>query len=225
MAQTYAQFKTYLTDMLWRQNDTDLANNLDKLIRMADSELNRKLDIQRREVTATIAPEVEDFVLPADFYQMISLSNLQVERQRGNGVMTNTTLSNIYDMRTASDSAYIEPYYYAERSATASTLYLVGPFSAADAGSLQISYRTAIPDFAGTDASWLEADYLDLYVYAVFKHAAIFLREDDRVQQYDALMMDALGSSVDTDKRHIRFGGSPLHMQPHRHVPQTRRKV
>tara|TARA_R110002095_G_scaffold110116_1_gene96377 strand:+ start:11504 stop:12178 length:675 start_codon:yes stop_codon:yes gene_type:complete len=224
MAQTYSEFKTYLTSMLWRQNDVDLANNLDKLIRMADSELNRKLDIQRREVTTTIAPEVEDFVLPSDFYQMVSLSNQQPTRQSRQGVMENSTFSNIQNTRIATSSTYIEPIYYAERSAAANTLYLVGPFSATDAGSFVIQYRAAVPDFEADDASWLEADFLDLYVYAVFKHCAIFLREDDRLQTYNALMGDALESTAYEDKHLLRFGGSPLRMQPHHYVPQTRRK-
>jgi len=225
MAQTYSEFKTYLIDMLWRTNDTVLANNLDKLIRMADAELNRKLDIQRREVSALIAPETEDYSLPADFYQMISLTNRQPSRQVGAGPMMSSTLTMIYQMRDQTDSTFIAPYYTVERGATTNTLYLIGPFSADNPGSLSLQYRTTVPDFATTDASWLEADYLDLYVYAVFKHCAIFLREDARIQQYAALMQDALDSATDEDKRKVQFGGSPLHMASHRAVPQTRRKV
>jgi hypothetical protein len=210
--------------MLWRQNDTDLANNLDNLIRMADSELNRKLDIQRREATAVIAPEVEDFVLPTDFYQMISLTNQQPERQVRQGSMKNSTFSAVQSTRVATKSVYIEPVYYAQRSAAANTLYLVGPFSATNAGAFALEYRAAVPDFQTDDTSWLEADFLDLYVYAVFKHCAIFLREDDRLQSYNSLMADALESAGYEDKHLLRFGGSPLQMQPHHHVPQTRRK-
>jgi len=191
---------------------------------MADNELNRKLNIQRRQVSATIAPETEDFSLPSDFYQMVSLTNLQPERQRRNGEMQSSTFTLIQGMREAGDSQYIEPYYYAERAASANTLYLVGPFSAADPGSFAIQYRTTVPDFEGTDSSWLEADYLDLYVYAVFKHCAIFLREDERVATYNGYLTDAIESALDEDRREVQFGGSPLHMQPHRHVPRSRRK-
>lgn len=223
MAQTYAQFKTYLLDMLWNTNNTDLSNNLDKLIRMADNELNRKLDIQRREVTALIAPETQDYALPSDFYQMISLTNRQPTRQRRTGDMQVTTQSTVFEIRDAGDSAYIEPYYYVQRAASANTLYLVGPFSASNPGSFSLQYRTTVPDFETDDSSWLEADYLDLYVYTVFKHCAVFLREDERINMYAGLMSDALESALDEDKRKVQFGGSPLNMQPHHHVPRSRR--
>jgi len=226
MAKTYAQFKTFIQASLWRANDTALSNNLDTIIQMADNELNKKLDIQRREVSLTIAPEAEDYTLPSDFYQMISLTNLQPTRQLRQGVqMSSTTKGAIDAMRAETESSYIYPYYYTQRRSDASTLYLVGPFSAAEPGSLELNYRTAVPDYETDDASWLEDEYLDLYLYAVLKHAAIFVREDERIQLYGGLMQDALASALDEDKRLVRFGGSPLHMQPNRTVPRTRRKV
>jgi len=225
MAQTFSEFKTYLTDMLWRQNDTDLSNNLNNLIRMANHELNRKLTIQKREVAATITPETEDYTLDAEFYQMMSLTNRQPARQRKKGEMRLTTLSTIYQLREAGDSAYIEPYYYPQRGETANTLYLVGPFSASNPGELDIQYRTTIPDYETEDSSWVEDEYLDLYVYTVFKHCAMFLREDERMMQYAGYMQDALDSALDEDLRQVRFGGSPLDMKPHRYVPRTRRKL
>ena len=139
--------------------------------------------------------------------------------------MKATSLNMIYEMRQAGDSAYVEPFYYVQRAASANTLYLVGPFSASNPGDFELQYRTSVPDFQTDDASWLEADYLDLYVYTVFKHCAIFLREDERIQQYAVLMTDALESALDEDKRKVQFGGSPLHMEPHHHVPRTRRKI
>lgn len=220
----YAAFKTYLRDTLWRPNDTEFANNLDNIIRMAHAELNRKLTIQKREVTATIAPTAEDHALPADFYQMISLTNMQPERQSRSGDMKATTLSTIMEYRATAGSAFILPFYYVQSAAAAKTLYLIGPFSVENPGSLSLSYRTGVPDFAVEDSSWLEEEYLDLYVYTVFKHAAIFLREDERVQTYNGYMADALTSAIDDDLRNVRFGGSPLYMKPHRPVPVTRRR-
>lgn len=223
MAQTYSQFKDYILDFLWRQNDTDLSNNLDKIIRMADAELNRKLNIQKREVSTTIAPEQEDYLLPSDFYQMISLSNLQPERQRQRSEMRATTKQQISDLRARTDSQYIEPYYYVQRSDSGRVLYLVGPYSATNPGSFDLTYRTAVPDYETDDSSWVEEEYLDLYVYTVAKHVSVFLREEERIQFFSNLMNDALISALDEDKRMVQFGGSPLNMKPHRHVPRTRR--
>ena len=111
MAQTYTEFKQSILDTLWRQNDTDLANNMDRIIRMAEKELERGLTIQRREQSLVIAPEIENYVLPTDFKHIISLVNLQPERQRASGVMLLTNTSNVLTTRAATNSAYIEPLY------------------------------------------------------------------------------------------------------------------
>ena len=220
----YAGFKTFLTDTLWRQNDIDLSNNIDTYITLAENELNRTLTIQQREVGVLIAPETEDYVLPTDFRQVISLANMQPERQMGDGPMMNTTMNNIMKTRADSGSTAIAPLYYAQRASAGNTLYLSGPFSADCAGSLMLQYRSGIPDFATDDASWLADDYLDLYMYTVFKHVAVFLREDERLQTYAAYAKAALDDILDEDLRQVRFGGSPLTMQNARQAPVTRRR-
>lgn len=220
MPMTYAEFKTYLSTFLWRDNDTVLSNNLDKLIRMADAELNRKLNIQRREVTVSITVTGEDHSLPSDFYQVISLSNLDTARQRKFGSMAASTFQHIMELREATNSTYIEPFYYAQRAASANTLFLVGPFSVTSSSTMQLQYRTAVPDYSTDDASWIEADYLDLYVYTVLFHAAVFTREEESIAFYKQLKDDAMLEALDEDARHVRFGGSPLHMKPTRHVPR-----
>lgn len=221
MGQTYSEFKTYVTTYLWRQNDTVLMNNLDKIIRMAHAEINRKLNIQRREVNITINPTSQDYSLPTDFYQVISLVNAGISRLN-DGEMQSTTKAYIEQLR-AKNTSRVAPYYYAQRASDANTLFLVGPFSISDPGDLRLQYRTKVPDFETDDTSWLEEDYLDLYLYTVLKHCGIFSREDERIQFYAALAETALQEALTEDNHEVRFGGSPLHMQPHRVVPRTRR--
>lgn len=224
MAMNYADFKSYVYDFVWRQNDTDLANNMDNIIRMANAELNRKLDIQAREAASLLTPNSENPDLPSDFDQLIHLVNNQPERQRGHSEMQLTTKAHIYQLRARTDSQYIEPYYYVARNeGEGGFLYLVGPFSVDNPGDFNLTYRTKVPDYATTDSSWLEEHYLDLYVYTILKHVGSFLREDERMQQYTALMNDALVSALDEDKRKVQFGGSPIHMKPTRYVPRRRR--
>ena len=117
------------------------------------------------------------------------------------------------------------PFYYIQRGSDESTMFLVGPFSQTNRGKFDLTYRAGIPNYATEDASWVEDLYLDLYVYAVFKHCAIFLREDERLTQYAGMMQDALASAIDEDVREVQFGGSPLNMQAHHHVPRTKYRV
>jgi hypothetical protein len=214
----YAAFKSYLATFLWKDNDSVLIANLDNLIKMAHAELGRKLDIQAREVSITIAPTSEDYVLPADFGQMISLT----DNGHRVGLMGVASKAVIMELRKTTQSRGVARSYYVQKGDTP-TLFLVGNFSVSEPGSFDLTYRTAIPDFAVTDESWLADDYLDLYTYTVLSHSATFLREDERLETWLNLKMDALMSALDEDKRHVRFGGSPLEMRPHHHVPRTRR--
>lgn len=221
---SYSDFKTWLTTFLWKTNDTVLVNNLDKLIKMAEAELNRTLAIQRRQVTLTIEPEAEDYDLPDDFQHIVSLSNLQPTRQARSANMKLSTLHHIYDMRARTDSSYIEPYYCTVRRSDGNTLYLVGPFSAENPGKFELEYRASVPDFATDDTSWLYDDYLDLYTYTALSHSSLFLREDERLETWRGMKNEALLAALDEDKRYGQFGGSPMTMQPHRAVPVTKRR-
>lgn len=213
----YTQFKTYLSTFLWKQNDTDLANNLDSLIRMADGELNRSLDIQRRETTVLLAPETEDYELPADFRHMVSVSNLS---QTSESAFKVTTASDIYRMRQRTNSANIMPFYcVAQDTGSQKLLRLVGPFSASNPGNLLLVYRSNVPDFQALNASWLETDFLDLYVYTILSHAAPFLREDERVAMWISMKDKAIADAIVEDRHSVTFGGSPMQMRPHRRVP------
>jgi hypothetical protein len=212
----YTQFKSFLATFLWKQNDTDLIAKLDSLILMANAELNSKLDLQRRETTLLATVENVDYNLPADYRNMVSVNYLD-----GNyaGGLTNTTALDIYKKRAVSRNASFVPLYCVDQGATSKVLRLVGPYSVATPGSFVILYRANVPDFAATDASWLETDYLDLYVYTILSHTAPFLREDERLTVWMELKNTAIDAAIQDDKARNVFGGSPMRMQPHRQVP------
>lgn len=211
----YATFKGFLGTFLWKQNDTDLANNLDSLIRMADGELNRVLDIQRRQITLLIEPETEDYLLPLDFRHMVALSNLD---DQSNSAFSVTTLVDLYRRRRG--NSYLQPFYVVDQGVGAQKiLRLIGPFSPTAKGSLILTYRANVPDFQALDSSWVEADFLDLYTYTVLSHAAPFLREDERIPVWMEMKTNAIGSAIEEDRHQVAFGGSPMQMQPHRKVP------
>lgn len=221
MAQTYSEFKDYIQANLWRTNDTVLANNLDTIIAQADDELDKRTrSFQRRQETIVIAPESEDFDLTTevpDFQAIISLTNNQ--RVSAGPEFKKTTQGHIYSLRTRSGSNHVMPYYSVDRAADSLILRLVGPFSATDPGDLTLFYRAGIPNYQSEDASWLEDEHLDLYLYTVLKHCAVFVREDDRVALYDGYADKAFGIADEDDKFNQVHGGTPLHMRPHRRVP------
>jgi len=76
-----------------------------------------------------------------------------------------------------------------------------------------------VPDYETADASWMQSEYGGLYLNTILKHCAMFVREDDRVQNYAALAQEAFNVADQEDKQRRQFGGSPLKMQPHHQVP------
>jgi hypothetical protein len=60
---------------------------------------------------------------------------------------------------------------------------------------LVLDYHREIPDYKAVDASWVEDEYFDLYLYTVCKHAAPYLREDVRLPTWLGLQVDALDSA------------------------------
>lgn len=224
----YTDFKTYLRTFLWKQNDADLAASLDNLILMGEGELNRRLDVTRRNVTVLITPTTQDYELPANFRNIISVNNLSTDSK---GDFSQTTLMDLYKMRQEYASNHIMPVYAIDQGddATSSSgdgtsapaiLRLVGPFSVSTPGNLVLVYRANVPRFALlSKESWLVTNYLDLYVYTVLSHTAPFLREDERVSLWMAYKESAITTAIEEDRHNIAFGGSPLQMKPHRRVP------
>lgn len=219
----YAAFKAYLTNFLWRQNDADLVANIDNLILMANHELSRTFNVEDRTVTLEISPTDKDYVLPSDFRHMNNLSNLEDTPGRVKEFIS-TTLTDVIQKRVQSRDTVLMPYYHVGKSNRVSMLYLVGPFSISNPGSLLLSYKANVPDYATTDASWVAEHFLDLYTYTVLSHCAPYLREDERLEVWIKKKVDALASAMDENEREVKFGGSPLAMKNHHQVPRKRRR-
>lgn len=180
---TYDEFKTYLTTFLWKTGDTVLANNLDNLIVMAHSDLNNSLKVQEMDVALSESVTDVDYTLPADYRRIRTVQVTEL------GELLYVQPALLYTYRDV-DASEVAPVYSLSGS---NTLLLAGPISVANPVTLNITYHSKVPDFATTDTSWLADNYLALYTYAVLRHSAGFLREDERValweQQYRAALM------------------------------------
>lgn len=225
MAQTYAQFKTYVMKYLWRENSTDLSTHFDSIVEQSNDELDKRTkDWQRRNKTLVIAPETQDYDLTAnvtDLEAVRSVSNNTADTYFASTPKTfrSTLPSDIYRMRAENPGGPVMPYYALDNDDGNKYLRLVGPFSATDPGDLTLLYYRSIPDYAAADASWLEDEHLNLYLYTVAKHIAMFEREDERVMLYKGLADEAFELAEIDDKHNQQFGGSPLEMAAHRAVP------
>lgn len=197
----YQEFKDFLVTFLWKENDQALINSLDSLVKMADAELNRKLDITRREALYQVSHIGDSIPLPDDFAQLIDVS------LSGQGCF-NLTKSQFNNLKSSfSGSPNYRGFHLEGRN-----ILLLQKYDASAPGDFDITYRTKLPDFKTTDASWMADDYLDCYTYTVLKHSAPFLREDERIPLWTQLSAETLLSILDDDKFNVRYAGGPLNV-------------
>lgn len=207
---TFTEFKDHLITFLWKAGDQVLIANLDNLIKMADSELNRKLLIPEREVSTVMQVTSQDFPLPTDYYSFRDIMSAAYNRNLGEWKYL--TPAELLTQRAGVN--YGDPSNWASVYSLrgTDTIMLAGNFSETSPVELQLTYQTKVPDFATTDTSWLAEFYLDLYTYAVLKHATTFLREDERLQVWGQLYNDALISAIETAE-YERVRGKSAQMQ------------
>lgn len=220
MSLTYSAFKTFVLASLWRPNDTTLSTNLDQIIKQANDELDKTTaDWQRRQKTIILAPTTQDYAIlgdVSDFQSIVSLNDLALY---SGGDLKQTTLQAVYNARSQRPNLALYPYYAIDDVDGVPYIRFAATFSATAPGNLQLVYRKAIPDYSTAGSSWMEDQYFNLYLHTVMKHCALFNREDDRVQEMQALADKDFADADDYDKRILKFGATPLQMRSHRYVP------
>lgn len=206
MAQTYAEFKTYLTTFLWKNGDAVVTNNLDNLIRLANAELGRKMKSEARHASDDITVDALDKDLPSDYdhIEQVTVKTL---------IMPPFKYITRGDMRALRNTTptSIEPFY----SLSNDTIMFSGPIESSPV-EVTVDYYRTIPDYSVTDTSWVEDEYLDLYTYCVLKHASTFIREDERLPIWTGMYVDALESvneEAEWDKKRGTIASQPLPRQ------------
>lgn len=191
---TYEQFKEYLIEFLWKAGDAVLVSRLDSLIKMGESSLNRDWRTHRRNKSHELAMDALDIALPEDYFSIRSVTSLN-EQLGEFGYVEPAELRALRDMTSLSGW---QPVY----SLSGNILMISGPYHTYSDGSdgnpvyqpaLVIDYESKVPAFVDQPddgdgpISWVAEDFLDLYTYAVLKHTAPFLREDERVALWSQL--------------------------------------
>lgn len=199
MAKTYSEFKDFLQATMWRTGDSVLAADLDSLIQMADSKLNRELRVPEMVTITTDNVEAETLAVPTGFIAMKTIM--------ATALATPLTAITNREMQIArlDTNAAMRPFY----SLAGSTLLFAGPMSVSDPEPVEMIYYAKVPDYSGTDASWLETEYLDVYTYACLSEAGMYLREDARIPIWTQLYQAAL-DRANRDERAMTHTGSPL---------------
>lgn len=206
MSRTYADFLDELKTYVWRPNDAELAVRVHSLIKMANSELDRRLDITRRIVVLQATKTGDDtniIAVPSDCKRPVSFNS-------NNYFYGAPTLGKITHELAINATNRERPFLaYANGN-----LYFPFLFkSTGDNFEYTLEYIINVPDFQSTDASWVEDEYLDLYMFTCAKHVAVWLKDSNGIQEFSALADKALNGIIEDDKFNQAYGSSPLALQ------------
>lgn len=199
---TYAEFKDFIMMHLWKMGDAVVIANLDNLIQMAESELNRTFKVERRTCIKEALVSDTMLSLPVDYREMRHLTIPTI------GDFEYVMPAEFEHFARRAASGGFLPYY----TVVNNCIRLIGNFTADVPKTAVMTYYTNIPAFRQTNVSWLADEYLDVYAYCCLKHTAPFLREDDRIPVWKAMFDEAHGGAMEENDMR-KYSGSPLKMK------------
>ena len=195
----YQDFKDYLARFVWRDGDTVFESELDNLILLGESRLNRDLRIQRMSNTAYLSVLGQSVSLPSDYLEMRVVTTDMLPSP-----LTYVAPHELERVRSR-DPKRFQPIF----TVAGNQIRLAGADSTENR-ELVLTYYAKLPHFKDLGgSSWLADEYLDLYTYAVLRHTASYLKDDERVILWQNEYAEALTAVMEAEVR-SRYAGSPL---------------
>lgn len=197
---TFATLKTAVADTL---NRDDLTTVVPHFVQYAHAQFNRKIRSHRQITRASLTINTQFEALPSDWLETIRIT-IDASPIR---VLTQISMDDLTQYRTASDDATDAPIYYAHNG---TDIELYPTPSTSYTG--QITYYAKIPALsAAGDTNWLLDNHPDVYLYGSLVHSAPYLKDDARLAVWSALMGQGM-AEIEEESLAARFGG-PLRMR------------
>lgn len=202
---TYDEYKAFLLRTLRREGDDDLLADLDTIIRYGEDKLTRQLrtpfmTVQNHTLTLTGLSGA----LPVDYRSMRHAIDLPNKRP-----LLVTSLDNLTRLqRTASDLGEWLGYY----AVVGQVIHVAGPVSVTPGVQLSIGYNRRCPSYLAlaTYHPFRETfGYSDLYDAAVLSETPMYLRDDARFPNWNAIYNEKLASAND-EVAQLDWGSAPL---------------
>lgn len=194
---TYATLKSDIAGWLLRD---DLTAAIPSFVRLAEASIRRDLRIRQMLRTYTLTISAQSQALPEDFMEM--------ERIILDSTVWN--LSYLPPPALFSNPAYTDggnPMYY-----TIEGDYLITAPDATGSDVLLCYYKAYSSLTNDSDTNWLLTNAYDVYLYGSLSHAAPYIKEDGRVQLWNAGYSEAI-AKLNKMERRSAFAGSPLAIQ------------
>jgi len=185
----YTTLQSAVVEYLARDNDATLVARIPTFVQLFEAKMNRMLFVPQMEKRSTalvnLASDEPEFIaLPGDFQSMRTVRLNGVTGKPRLQFMTTTQLE---DYRYATDNVTGQPIYFTvfgdemELAPTPNEAY-----------TLEMIYRSNIPDLATNSTNWLLTLAPDLYLYGSLLETAPYLKEDGRIQTWAAGVSTAL---------------------------------
>lgn len=194
---TYATLKSDIAGWLLRD---DLTAAIPSFVRLAEASIRRDLRIRQMLRTYTLTISAQSQALPEDFMEM--------ERIILDSTVWN--LSYLPPPALFSNPAYTDggnPMYY-----TIEGDYLITAPDATGSDVMLCYYKAYSSLTNDSDTNWLLTNAYDVYLYGSLSHAAPYIKEDGRVQLWNAGYSEAI-AKLNKMERRSAFAGSPLAIQ------------
>ena len=181
---SYSELKVALGEHL---NRTDMGTVAPDLIALAEAKFNR--DHRLRNIAqATIAPAADDYQLPANFRELISLYH-DSDTYIGPIIIVSPNLLAQHKRRRGPSSGAPT---HAAIIGTDTKLLRFSPVPL-QSYSMKMVYNGGVNVLSATNPSnWLLTIAPDIYLYGALVEAEAYLQEDSRVQLWKALLEEAL---------------------------------
>lgn len=198
---TYAELKTAIADFLNRE---DLTSMIPTFIALAESKINRDVRHWRMESRAETEIDSQFHALPTDWLETI--------RFHTNGDGTNPieliSMSQMQKRRTVNDDASGRPSFYAHVGGQFE--FYPTPDGTYSSDLLYYAKLSALSDSNTTN--WLLSEAPEVYLYGSLLHSAPYLQEDERIQTWGALYLEAAGALNDASNA-AKWSGSGMRMK------------
>lgn len=194
---TYTELKTAVADWL---NRTDLTAVIPSFIALAESQFNQeeRLRNQKSIVRATATFNAEYEALPGDYLEMLNLTNqTTVPFQK----VQFLSLNQWDDYKRDFTTLQVPKYY----TIVGNQLQLL-PVPGSDIVAEMI-YYAKIPSLSDTNPdNWLLTNHPEVYLYGTLIQAAPYLKDDDRIATWNAMLEKSLDNIHQADDRALYAG-------------------
>lgn len=206
---TYQELQESLLKWLNREGFTDLADMSEEFIALAENMIARECDLNAMNKVANLSTATT--TVPEDWLRAIAFTIIQGDQ---NYEVNGAPIKKVMQAGQGG-----RPLYYA----VVGDDFFYGPTPDQEY-SFQVQYYGKIPALSATnETNWTSDNYPELILWGAMVAACLFLKDDARLQVWEARFKDVKNSLLLSEEQRDREGGSlAVREQQTRYLGSTR---